>query len=410
MTLEIQRTSYRTTAAQASERVWWPFLLVAGAIMLALMGSSTPTPLYGVYAAQWHFSSLDLTEVYAVYAVAVLAALLGTGSLSDAVGRRPVIVAALSGLAGAMVVFTFASGLDWLYAARTLQGLATGLLLGATGAALIDLHPRRDGAHAGLVNGIASAAGIGVGAGLSGLLVEYLPRPEVLPFVVIATLSVLLAAAAWRLPEPVVRSGSVSLRPRMPGVPRTLWRTFALSGLGVLAAWSVGGLYLSLGPSIVNDLHPTTNLAMGGLFVFAVCAFATGAQWVLRTTTIRATLVGGAGSLAVGSAATAAAIHAGSLTAFLAGSVVVGFGFGAAFTGALRSLAAVLAPAHRAGVMSAFFVIAYASISIPAIGAGLAAGHVGVASAATWFGAAVAVVAALVAAIGWFELRPSERG
>ena len=81
----------------------------------------------------------------------------------------------------------------------------------------------------------------------------------------------------------------------------------------------------------------------------------------------------------VGSLITAGTIAAGSLAGFLAGSVLVGLGFGAAFMGALRSLAAQLPPAHRAGVMSAFFVVAYTAISIPAIGAGVAAVHIGIA-------------------------------
>src|SRR3954469_10823545 len=158
MSLEVREKVYRGAAPMTRPiRPRHPFWVAAGFILLALMASSTPTPLYSVYAAEWQFSSLTVTEVYAVYAVAVLVALLLTGGLSDLIGRRPVILAALLGLVGAEVVFAFASGLEWLYVARTLQGLATGLLLGAAGAALIDLHPRRDGAQAGLVNGMASA-------------------------------------------------------------------------------------------------------------------------------------------------------------------------------------------------------------------------------------------------------------
>ena len=301
----------------------------------------------------------------------MLAALLGTGSLSDAVGRRPVIVAALSGLAGAMIVFTFAGGLDWLYAARTLQGLATGLLLGATGAALIDLHPRRDGAHAGLVNGIASAAGIGAGAGLPGLLVEYLPDPEVLPFLVIAVLGLLLASAAWRLPEPVERTGSITLRPRGAQRPAD-----ALADVRAVRAGRAGRVVGRRPLPLARPQHRRR----------AAPDHQPRHRRPVRVRRVRdghrrpvgaAHDVGPhhAGRRRRGahrrSAATAASIHEGSLAAFLAGSVVVCFGFGAAFTGALRLLSAALAQARRAGVMSAFFVVAYASISIPAISAGL---------------------------------------
>jgi MFS family permease len=389
-------------------RKWRPFLVVAAFIMLALMASSTPTPLYSIYAAEWHFSALAVTEVYGTYAICVLLALLLTGGLSDLIGRRPVIVSALLGLVAAELVFVFAGGLDWLYVARAIQGLATGLLLGATGAALIDQHPRRDGAHAGLVNGLASAAGIGTGALLSGLLVQYVGHPEVTPYVVIAALVVAATFAAWRLPETVTASGArFSFTPQVPKVPRSLWRAFGLSALGVIASWSVGGLYLSLGPGIVGNLFGTKNHAVGGAFVFVFSSLAVVSQWFLRGATNRTTLVGGATALAIGSVITAVGVSAGSTAAFLVGSVLVGFGFGGAFMGAIRSLSAVLPPAHRASVMSAFFVVAYAAISVPAVAAGVAAVHIGLDSAATWFGFAVAVVAALVAVIGWFELRPA---
>src|SRR5689334_10321256 len=192
MTLEILNKVY--TRERPDARViggYGPFAAVAGFVLLALIASSTPTPLYSIYAAEWGFSPLAVTEVYAVYAIGVLIALLLTGGLSDLIGRRPVMIAAFAGLIGAEVLFMLADGVWWLYAARSVQGLATGLLLGATGAAMVDLHPRRDGAQAGLVNGIASAAGIGVGAVVSGLLVQYGPDPEVTPFAVIAVLATL---------------------------------------------------------------------------------------------------------------------------------------------------------------------------------------------------------------------------
>src|SRR5207245_5553291 len=71
------------------------FWIVAATLVLFLFAAAAPSPLYAVYAAKWRFSPAALTEVFAIYAIALLVALLLTGSLSDAVGRRPVILAAL---------------------------------------------------------------------------------------------------------------------------------------------------------------------------------------------------------------------------------------------------------------------------------------------------------------------------
>ena len=89
--------------------------------------------------------------------------LLLAGRLSDVVGRRPVLLTALGTLMVTSVLFMLADSVVWLFLARGLQGLATGLALGAASAAMLDLHPRRDPAAVGLANGVVSAGGIGLG-------------------------------------------------------------------------------------------------------------------------------------------------------------------------------------------------------------------------------------------------------
>ena len=85
-----------------------------------------------------------LTLIYATYAFGVLAALLLAGRLSDEIGRRPVLLAALGTLMATTVLFMLADSTAWLFVARGIQGLATGLALGAASAALLDLHPARN--------------------------------------------------------------------------------------------------------------------------------------------------------------------------------------------------------------------------------------------------------------------------
>jgi MFS family permease len=119
------------------------FALQVSVVVFFLAASAAPTPLYALYQTRWGFSPITTTIVFGVYAVAVLAALLTVGSLSDHIGRRPVLLAALAGQAAAMVVFATAAGVPELMAARVIQGLATGAAAGAVGAGLLDLHRTR---------------------------------------------------------------------------------------------------------------------------------------------------------------------------------------------------------------------------------------------------------------------------
>src|SRR4029077_14270848 len=90
------------------------FALLTSILVTLLASSSAPTPLYATYQARWGFTPVTITVIFGVYAVAVLASLLVLGALSDHIGRRPVLTAALVAQAGVMLLFATASGLDVL--------------------------------------------------------------------------------------------------------------------------------------------------------------------------------------------------------------------------------------------------------------------------------------------------------
>src|SRR5262247_3715108 len=96
------------------------YAVAALVVGLGLFASVTPSPLYRTYSVLWHFSPLTLTLIYATYAFGVLAALLLAGGVSDDVGRRPVLLAALGALMASTVLFMLADSAAWLFIARGL--------------------------------------------------------------------------------------------------------------------------------------------------------------------------------------------------------------------------------------------------------------------------------------------------
>src|SRR5260370_40986572 len=139
--MQAAREHSRGTAPPRAAAFW----LVAGVLCLLFFAAGAPTPLYGIYRAQLRSSATTLTAVFAIYALVLLLTLLVFGSVSDYLGRRPVILAALTVTAGACAVFLAAHSVGMLFAARALQGVAVGAATGALGAALIDLQPEGSG-------------------------------------------------------------------------------------------------------------------------------------------------------------------------------------------------------------------------------------------------------------------------
>jgi MFS family permease len=83
-----------------------------------MLGTTLPTPLYGIYQGQWHFSAAIVTVTFAVCAAGVLATLLVAGRSSDQAGRKPVLAAALGASALSTIVFIPAPNVGVLIAGR----------------------------------------------------------------------------------------------------------------------------------------------------------------------------------------------------------------------------------------------------------------------------------------------------
>jgi MFS family permease len=366
-------------------------------LVLMLAASGVPSPLYRVYQQEFGFSSGVLTTIFGIYAFALLVSLLVVGGLSDHVGRRPVLVVAFLLEAASMVLFLVSDGVGWLLAARVVQGLATGALTSTLGAAVLDLQSR-ERPWGAFINSASPGLGLSLGAVGAGLLVQYVSSPTDWVFAVLTVVFVLASVGTLLLlPETSARlPGAVSsLRPRVHVPPAN--RPPFVAALPILVAcWAVGGLYASLGPSLLVDVFGIDNHLAGGLLILALNGTGVlGSLAVGRVAPVRSLAVG-AMVFAVGVAGTVASLYSGSVTALFAAAVVTGFGFGAAFLGAVATITAGVSSGHRAGLLASIFVVGYLAFSIPSIVAGVAVGGIGLQRTAEIYGAVV-IVLALVA-------------
>src|SRR6202034_2834059 len=160
----------RTRPVVASRVAFW---LAALILSITMIGTTLPTPLYGIYQAQWHFSAAIVTVTFAVYAAAVLATLLLTGRTSDLAGRKPVLAAALGASALSTVVFILAPDVGVLFVGRILSGLSAGLMTGTATATLTELVPASAHRRASLTATAVNMGGLGLGPLIALLFAQY---------------------------------------------------------------------------------------------------------------------------------------------------------------------------------------------------------------------------------------------
>ncbi len=367
----------------------------AAALVLTLlfMGATLPSPLYVIYRDELHFSQVMLTLVYAVYFAGAMATAFFLGRISDEIGRRVAIFAAVAISIGAALVFIFADSLEMLFVGRLLSGLALPLASGAGTAWIVELC--EDRCTAASLSAGAILAGLGLGALISGLLAEYSNEPLVFPFVALVSLALAAAVIVWLLPETVKhrtrRWSAMALRPRI-GVPRGIIGAFIAPAVTVFASFALLGFYSALAPSLLQRSLGMESHAVGGAVIFELYAAAVLVLALTHWLGARAAMLWGLSLLIPSLALLVVAFQSHSLPLLLIGAALGGGAAALGYRGSLQIVNQIAPDSRRAEVVSSYLMFCYAGVSLPVIG-------IGVLSAIETPGLAEGIFAAVIAAI-----------
>ena len=381
------------TGSESSVRVLTPAAMTvfsfAGAMLIAA-SSSAVTPLYHLYQASMHLTPLWITIVFSSYVASLLTALLTVGGLSDYVGRRPVILAALLLNASAMILFSEAQGVGQLILARMVQGLSVGVGTTALGAAILDTNRARGP----LLNSVTAFLGMTAGSLGAAALITFASDPLHRVYEVLLALTGLMIALLYVMPESSTRKNGAlaSLRPHLRVPPQSQAILARLTPANV-AAWALGGLYLSLMPTVVATTMGIASPWVGGVVVAALMLTAAVAVAAFRNWPVRRLIVMSTSTLGLGVAVSMIGIQQQQVAALLTGTIIAGAGFGSTFSGTLRALLPTAEPHQRAGLLSAFYLQSYLAFALPAVVAGLAVPKIGLATTAYIYGAVIILLA-----------------
>lgn len=387
---------------EGDQRWAYPLLLIFSGVALGVSG--LPAPLYGIYETAWHLTPLATTLIFAVYALAALAAVLISGRISDVIGRKPVLVGALIAMLIGLGVFLVADNMALLLLARTIHGAAIGSIVVVSAAALLDLRPHRS-VRSGQLSGVAFNIGMTVAIIGSAVLAQYAPHPLRTPYAVVAVICVLVGVGVLALRETHTTRSAGPIDISKPAVAKEIRSDFWFAALGAMASWSVLGVLLSLYPSLAARQTHIDNLVFGG-GVVAVTAFSA-AMAQLAATRVpahRAAIAGDIG-MAVTLMLTIPVLLSHSWPLVFVAAAMLGATFGLGFGGSLRHLSHVVPADQRGETMSAFYLLAYTAMAVPTLLAGWAATRWDLATVFPWFAAAVATACLAAAGIGGLSRR-----
>lgn len=367
------------------------FLSVAAVLILFLAASSAPSPIYAIYQQQWQFTAWVLTVVFALYVFGLLGSLLVVGALSDHLGRRPVLAAAIGLEVVALGLFLVAGDVLVLSLARVLQGVATGAATTTLSATLVDLEPSRG--RAGVVTSVAPLTGLAAGALGSGVLVEFGPAPTRLVYALLVGAMVLAAVVVVRIPETSPRrpGALASLRPRV-AMPAYLRADLVPVVPAMIAGWALAGMYLSLGPSVAAELLGLHNRLIGGVVVTLLTGTGALAVALLRTRPAASLLAPSSATLGLGTLISLAGMAGDLVWLAAVGTVVAGLGFGASVLATFGTFARVARPHERSAIFVLANIFGYLGNSVPAMLGGIAVTALGLRTATVIYAVAIAMI------------------
>jgi MFS family permease len=391
-----ETVSARGVAPHAQRRLPEGIAFVASSVSLAafFLAAGAPTPLLPIYESDWGFAPWLLTLAFGVYAISLLLTLLVIGSLSDHIGRRPLLIASVILQLASALVFLLAPSIEWLLVARIVQGLAVGAASGAFGAAIVELAPEHRKRLGSIIVGALPTAGLAIGALFAGAVAQLLPSPTTIVWSVLVIVGVLSTLVALVTPETATpKAGALhSLIPKV-AVPTHLRGRFVATIAANAAGWMTGALFLGLVPIALRTVFHLDSPLLGGAGAAvafgsaAITAFATGRFGPHRVVLI------GAGAVVLGAILFVGSIVLPAFALLWIGAAVGGAGIGATFSGSIRALIPSAYPHERAGLFAALYIVAYLALGIPAIVAGLFISTAGITGTVSVFGIAVAIVA-----------------
>ena len=406
MTATTTNTPTRDRSTVRIGRFGWS--AVALGVFATAWGGNEFTPLLVMYRQMDDLSAVIVDALLFTYVLGIVPALLIGGPLSDRLGRRPLMVPApLFAALGSALIAIGGGSVPMLAVGRIFSGIALGLAMAVGGSWIKELSDR-DGAGPGVGARRAAmslTAGFGLGAGVAGVLAQWAPWPQVLPYLVNIAMALVATVLLSGVPE-------TRARERNPGrllddlkIPAASHRRF-LTVVAPVAPWVFGAAASAY--AIIPALMSTQTGAAPIAFAALCCLLALSAGLIIQTVGRRIDSPHGVRGVAVALLMLVvgmglAAVAADLLTVWMAlvAATVLGCAYGLALISGLLEVQRIAGPDDLAGLTAVFYGLSYLGFAVPAILAWIAQTWIRVTYADMFvFGMVAALICLVVVVVG----------
>lgn len=355
-----------------------PWLKVAPAVFLLAWGGNHFTPLLHVYETVSHYASWQANLLLGMYVFGLIPGLLIAAALSDRHGRRPVFLAGLlASIVASAILAAGVSSFVLLCLGRVLAGVGVGVAMSVGTSWIKELSsaPFEHGAShvAGARrSSLTLTLGFAVGAGVTGLLAQFAPGPEVVPYLVHGLLGLAALPLIVSAPETRTDQGAATqpwwqdLR-----VPAAGHRRFTHVILPA-APWvfgAAGVAYAIIPAGVGAGLGDAATLYATGLTVLTL---GTGALVQMLTPRLDTATHGhalqiGMVAMVIGMGTAVLATRMASPLLGLLVAVLLGAAYGTVIVAGLVRVQRMAGPDDLAGLTGVYYALSYLGFLLPAV-------------------------------------------
>lgn len=335
------------------------------------------SPLLLMYQDVDGYAAVTVSAFLGVYVLGLVPALLVTGALSDRYGRRPLMSAAtFFALATSGVLALGVFGPVPIYLGRLLAGITVGTAMAVGTSWLKELSqapfdPKADAGSGARRASVAFSLGAGLGAGVAGVLAQWGPYPQVLPYVVHLIVTLPCVVIVRRIPETTTNIGPVGpLRDqlRVPAAAHPRFRRVVLT----TAPWIFGTAALAYGyvPVLLREQVGGYGVAYATLLtVVALTVSAVVQPLAKRLDSVHSArgLIVALVVLAVAVATIGVVAMIGSVWLGVLASVIAGVGIGIALSSGLLEVQRIAGTQGLAGLTGVFYAFVYLGFLTPTV-------------------------------------------
>jgi MFS family permease len=349
-----------------------PWLPVAAVLLGTGWGSNQFTPLLLVYRHTLAVSTGTLEAMFGLYALGLIPGLLLAGAVSDARGRRKVVMAAAAlSLAGSVVLAAGGDSVALLFVGRLLIGVSSGVAFAAGTAWLREtsLPPFGAASQDGVARraAIAMTAGFALGPLVAGALAQWAPAPTIVPYLPHIVLMAVVLPALSRVAETVSGGRGRAVRLAAPRLRSVRFRRV----VAPLAPWvfAAPAIAFALLPSIVGADHATNGIAIAAAVATLTALAGVLIQPLARRLQAHArtnvTDIAGLLVLCAGLVLAAATAQAQQIWLLAPCAIVLGCAYGLCLVAGLMQVQRIAHDDALGALTAAYYALAYLGFAVP---------------------------------------------